>query len=49
MNAYHVTEKKNLKSILADGLKPSIGPRSQDLGEAKEAIYFFTEVRLYQL
>lgn len=44
MTAYHVTEKKNLKSILANGLKPSIGPRSKDLGEAKEAVYFFTSL-----
>lgn len=38
---YHVTPAHNLESILRDGLRPQIGPRSALLGEAKELVYFF--------
>lgn len=40
MIAYHVTLKKNLSSILSEGLKPMIGPRSQKL-EQTSAIFLF--------
>lgn len=39
--AYHVTTREGLNGILALGLTPQIGPRSQDANEKTEAIYFF--------
>lgn len=39
--AYHVTPSKNLRSIQENGLVPSIGQRSRDLGEEREAVYLF--------
>ena len=42
---YHVTDVENLDSIFRDGLVPSIGPLSGQLGETEElvpAIYLFT-------
>lgn len=42
---YHVTDVKNLDSIFSDGLVPSIGPLSEQLGETGElvpAVYLFT-------
>lgn len=38
---YHVTEAENIPSIISDGLVPSIGARSKELGETREVIYFF--------
>lgn len=38
---WHVTPVENLESIISDGLKPAIGPRSAELGEKVEAIYCF--------
>ncbi len=38
---FHVTPKQNLNSILANGLIPQIGKRSEDIGESQEAIYLF--------
>ena len=44
---FHVTEKKNLKSILSKGLVPQIGTLSQKLGEDRKAIYLFaTELEM---
>lgn len=42
---YHVTDVKNLDSILKNGLVPKIGSLSEQLGETgepKPAIYLFT-------
>lgn len=41
MIAYHITEKRNLASIQEKGLVPSVGPRSKDLGEPENVVYFF--------
>lgn len=38
---YHVTPSRNLDSILRDGLRPQIGPRSALLGEKVARVYFF--------
>lgn len=38
---YHVTPAENIESILANGLQPSIGQRSLELGEDTPAIYLF--------
>lgn len=38
--AYHVTTRENLNSILKEGLKPSVGPRSEKLDESN-AIFVF--------
>lgn len=39
--AYHVSLSSNDDSILSGGLTPSIGERSTDLGEEKNAVYLF--------
>ncbi|PPC84684.1 MAG: hypothetical protein CTY38_01155 [Methylotenera sp.] len=39
---FHVTPLTNVQSILADGLIPQIGERSQLLGETKPSIYLFS-------
>ncbi len=39
--AYHVTPASNMKSILSQGFIPSIGERSENLGETEKAAYFF--------
>lgn len=42
---YHVTDVRNLDSILQDGLVPQIGPLSKQLGDTGEtapAIFLFT-------
>lgn len=36
---YHLTTKDAVNSILKNGLKPSIGERSKQVGETKKAIY----------
>lgn len=41
MNYYHVTEARNLASILRTGLVPTIGPRSQACGETTARTYLF--------
>jgi hypothetical protein len=41
MPLYHITERKNLASILEQGLLPHIGPRASDFGETIPAIYLF--------
>lgn len=38
---FHVTPKKNISSILENGLIPQIGERSLEIGEQIEAIYLF--------
>lgn len=38
---FHVTPKKNIESILANGLIPQIGERSQEIGEVQEAVFLF--------
>ncbi len=40
---FHVTPASNLPAILAEGLQPSIGPRSALLGESRPAVYLFQE------
>lgn len=42
MQLLHVTTASAANSILTHGLRPAIGPRSAQLGEAVPAIYFFT-------
>ena len=39
---FHVTEKANWTKIKHEGLKPSIGERSKQIGEQVPAIYLFT-------
>lgn len=39
--AYHVTPKKNVESILAQGLLVKIGENSKNCGEEKEAVFLF--------
>lgn len=39
--AYHCTPTSNLGAILQQGIHPKIGPRSQALGEATNAVYLF--------
>jgi hypothetical protein len=43
MPLYHVTLAENLSSILCDGLRPNIGPRSRASGEPRAAVYFFRD------
>ena len=38
---YHVTPVENLDSILTHGLRPTIGDRSQEIGETDAAVYLF--------
>lgn len=38
---FHVTEKKNLTTILSKGLRPSIGTRSAKVGETEPAVFLF--------
>lgn len=42
MQLLHVTTASAAESIRSHGLRPSIGPRSAQLGETVPAIYFFT-------
>lgn len=44
MHVYHVTPTRNVFDILEQGLLPSIGPRSQELGEELPRIYVFTRL-----
>jgi hypothetical protein len=41
ITVYHVTPKRNLKSIKSNGLTPQIGDNSTRLGETEEAIHVF--------
>jgi hypothetical protein len=41
---YHVTETRNLDTILAQGLKPRIGERSFLAGETRQAVYLFGDL-----
>jgi hypothetical protein len=41
---YHVTPIKNLKDILNAGIVPSIGPRSEQIGETEPKIYLFRSI-----
>ena len=38
---FHVTPRKNLESILENGLIPQIGERSLEIGEPVEAVFLF--------
>lgn len=38
---YHVTPRRNLGNIRAEGLRPVIGPRAEDAGEVLPAVFFF--------
>lgn len=38
---FHVTRKEDLASILANGLEPRLGPRSQECGEIRPAVFLF--------
>lgn len=40
---FHVTPIENLESILANGLVPQIGKRSEEIGEEQERIYLFSD------
>ena len=45
MSAYfHVTRESDLDAILANGLKPQIGPRSKLGGETSSRVYFFVDM-----
>ena len=44
MHVYHVTPTRNVFDILEQGLRPCIGPRSQELGEEVPRIYVFTRL-----
>jgi len=41
---YHVTAASSLPSILEDGIKPAIGPRSALGGETMEFVYAFASI-----
>ncbi len=41
MTLFHVTDGEAANKIQAEGLSPSVGPRSAKFGEKSEAIYFF--------
>lgn len=41
---YHVTSSACLASILEEGLRPAIGPRSEMLGERRAACYLFASI-----
>jgi hypothetical protein len=45
MKVYHISPKKLRKSILKEGLKPKLGPRSQRLGEIEEKLFFTKNLR----
>jgi hypothetical protein len=38
---YHLTPRRNLEAIRANGLQPTIGERSENLGELEPRIYLF--------
>lgn len=38
---YHLTPRRNLEAIKAQGLMPTVGERSESLGEAEPRIYLF--------
>lgn len=42
--AYHITDSVNTESILANGLRAAIGPRSAELGETVESVYLFPSI-----
>jgi hypothetical protein len=44
MIVYHVTEQKNVPSIMMNGLIPKRGKRSRAAGEKKELIYVFPDM-----
>ena len=41
---YHITDKKNIDSIISHGLVPSLGDRSLKVGDNFKAIYFFDKI-----
>lgn len=41
---YHVTHKDNYKAIMKEGLIPSIGKRSEELGESFDAVWLFPTI-----
>lgn len=43
MMLYHVTTKENAEHIKKEGLKPSIGPRSEKAGEKEAKVYLFKD------
>lgn len=42
---YHVTPYSNLETIMKEGVTPSIGLRSLELGETQKRIYLFTSLQ----
>lgn len=44
MNVWHVTPTINIFGILEEGLVPSIGARSEELGEDAKRVYVFTSI-----
>lgn len=40
---YHVSEKKNLESIMKNGLIPQVGERSKEFNEAPSVFLFPTK------
>lgn len=43
VRAYHVTPRRNLLAILSEGLVPSIGPRSSEIGETTPLVFLFRD------
>lgn len=44
IDVIHVTRYDNLKSIMREGLKPSIGENSADFGEEKPYVHLFIDM-----
>lgn len=40
MKGYHISPKKDRKTILKEGLKPVLGPRSTRFGEGEPKLFF---------
>ena len=43
MHVWHVTPTRNVFGILEEGLNPSVGERSQAMGEETPRVYVFTD------
>lgn len=44
MQLFHYTPQCNVTHISKEGLRPMIGPRSQDIGEDEPLVYCFTSL-----